>query len=44
MDEVGRDVLLVPFGNLLYDHLGLVDTTRGEQPARGLGHYPPYHR
>ncbi len=41
MYEVGWNVLLVPFGNLLDDDLCLVNPTCGEQPTRGLRHYPP---
>jgi hypothetical protein len=41
MYEIGGNVLLVPFGNLLDDDLCLVNPTRGEQPTRGLWHYPP---
>jgi hypothetical protein len=41
MYEVGGNVLLVPLGNLLDDDLCLVNPTCGEQPPRGLRHYPP---
>jgi hypothetical protein len=41
MYKVGRNILLVPFGNFLNDDLCLVNTPRGEQPSWRLGYYPP---
>ena len=41
MHEVGGNILLVPLGNFLDDGLGLVNLAGGQQPTRGLGHYPP---
>ena len=41
MDEIGGNVLLVPLGDLLHHHLGLVDPAGAEEPAGGLWHKPP---
>ena len=39
--KIGGYVLLVPLGDLLHHHLGLVDPAGAEEPAGGLGHKPP---
>ena len=41
MDKISRNIFLVPLGNLLNDHLRLINAASGEKPAGRLWDEPP---